>query len=241
MKLYHGLGSSHSASVSVALAEKGLVYETCDIDLARFGQHDSAFLRLSPKGQVPLLEDDGRLLSEAFFILLYLDECFPTPALGGANARDRYDIQKWGKYVETHIAPNIAIVGWAQRGTKPGPDIQRNFDRLPSERRLLWQKASKGFDNSEVAAARSAVEKALGRVADTLAANAWLAGEGYSLADIIVFPHVARAEVLGFPIPVTLTDWLARIRARPHVAKVLSEEVLDQHIPTMGPEKGRWG
>ena len=234
--LYHDPGSLHCLAVRTTLAEKRLAYESRPIELAAFEQHDPAFLAINPAGQVPVLEHDGHRLTESFFILLYLDERFPEPPLGGAEAAARYAVQRWGKYVETHLAPNLAVVTWSMRGSPPAPETRANFARLMPERQLLWQQACDGF--AGVDAARTAVDKALMRIAEALQMTSWLTGDTFGLADIAVFPHVMRARAWGFALPAPVADWLERIMARPTVGQPLHDL---RECVTMGPERGRWG
>lgn len=239
--LYHGGPSGHSASLLIALAEKGLAYKDHRLDLAAFAQHAPDFLAVNPAGQVPVLREGGRTLTETFFTLLYLDERYPDPPLGGADPEARYTVQKWGKYVETHIAPNLAIVDWAMRGQAPDEAARAGFERLPPERRALWAQALQGFSAEEVQAARAALAKAADRIAEDLASTGWLAGDGWSLADIIVFPHAARFAALGLSVPATVADWLERVGQRSAVRQALGEQSLVAAAATMGPERGRWG
>jgi len=239
--LYHGGPSGHSASLLIALAEKGLAYEDHRLDLAAFAQHAPDFLAVNPAGQVPVLREDGRTLTETFFTLLYLDERYPDPPLGGADPQARYTVQKWGKYVETHIAPNLAIVDWALRGQTPDDTARAGFERLPSERRALWEQAVTGFPAEDVQTARAALAKAADRIAEDLAGTGWLAGDAWSLADIIVFPHAARFASLGVAVPAAMADWLERAGQRPAVRQALGGQDLAVAAATMGPERGRWG
>lgn len=239
IEVYHGGPGGHSASVLIGLAEKGLAFADRRLDLAAFEQHQPAFLAINPAGQVPVLRDDGRTLTEAFFILLYLDERYPVPALGGAGPRARYAAQKWGKYVETHVAPNVAILAWSRRPPDVDDDTRDGVERLPPERRALWQRAVQGFAEDEVTAARAALERAAGRIAEDLAVAPWLAGDDYSIADIAVYPHAARFPELGIRLPGLVADWLERVAARPAVRAAL--DGADRAAVTMGPERGRWG
>jgi len=241
MRLYHGGATGHSASVMIALAEKGIAFESRPIDLGAYEQHGGAFLAINPTGQVPVLEIDGHRLTEAFFILLYLDERFPDLPVGGADARARYHAQKWGKYVETHLAPNLAVVGWSMRRTRPDSATRDAFGRLTPERRLLWRHACEGFSDAEIAAARAAVEKAIARVEEDLADRPWLAGAAYGVADIAVFPHIVRAGAFGFATPSPVAGWLDRIAVRPAVIEALGTSETGRDFATMGPERGRWG
>lgn len=241
IQLYHGGPTGHSASVLIALeekgAEKGLDYTSQEVDLARFENHSDALLALNPEGQVPVLVADGQPLTGTFHILLYLDEAFAEPALGGPNPPARYAVHKWGKYVETHIAPNLAIARWARlggAGEEGGPAL----GLLPPERATLWRQALAGFSDEQVEAAQRALEKAAVRVAQDAADGSWLAGDVYSIADIAVYPHLAQFEALGIELPAAAADWLARVAARPAVNHAAGDMRI---VATMGPELGRWG
>ena len=183
MRLHHAEGSPHSASVRIALAEKGLKAEERTVDLRAFEQHGPEYLALHPAGQVPMLDDGGCRITETLHILLYLDEAYPRPALGGASPQTRYQVLKWGKYVETHIAPHLAILLWSRRdGAGPVP-TPAGLAHLPPERRALWLAAAAGFSGEEIEAARLAIAKAADRLAVDLAAHAWLAGHDFASPD----------------------------------------------------------
>jgi glutathione S-transferase len=239
IRLHHGGAGGHSTSLLIALAEKGLDHGSEEVDLAAFAQHDPAFLKINPSGQLPVLEEDGRTLTETFFILLYLNDRYPEPQLGGATPQERYAVQRWGKYVESHIAPNLAIVNWAKHGDGLGDAARAGFDRLPPERKALWNKAVAGFSDDEVAAAAGVLARAAGLLSDTLVRGLWLAGDAYSLADIAVFPHVARFASLGLPVSSAIADWLGRMHRRPAVRAALDSA--GSTVATMGPEVSRWG
>jgi glutathione S-transferase len=236
IRLHHAGPAGHSASVLIALAEKGLGYGGQFVDLDQFEQTSPAFLALNPAGQVPVIEADGRVLTESFFMLLWIDETYPDPPLGGADPRARYLVHKWGKYLETHIAPNLAIWRWAQTG-EHAPDVP-GLARLTPERRALWQRAAAGFEADDMARAKAALEKAAARMADDLAPAGWLAGDGYTLADIALYPHVVQFGLLDIAVPGVIHDWLDRIASRLAVSEVAGEMPL---LATMGPEPGRWG
>jgi glutathione S-transferase len=67
----------YCARVRIALAEKGLDYETVEIDLR---DRPAWVYELNATGRVPIL-DDGFVLPESAVIMEYLEERYPTPAL----------------------------------------------------------------------------------------------------------------------------------------------------------------
>jgi glutathione S-transferase len=231
--LHHTPGCALSQAVRIALAEKGLDHELHSVDVAAFEQLDAAFLAINPNGQVPVLEARGAALTEAFLILCWLDEQFPDPPLGGANAVARYRVQVVGQLVERAIAPNLALLEWTERGG--ATPTAEAYLRLPPERRALWEEAFAGFSVAELTAADVGLARALDDCETWLAGHPWLAGEDYTIADILLFPLAARLDegTLG----PGLREWRTRVAERPAIAVIAGE----QPVATMGPERGRWG
>ena len=238
MLLHYAPGSPHSASVRIVLAEKGLEHELHKLDMVRYEQHTPDYLAVNCHGTVPLLEDGGRRLFESFAILEYLDEMHPEPPLGGNDPRQRYQVRKWGKYLETHIAPHLAIARWAALGGKVPAESLAGLGNLLPERAALWQRAVEGFGRDQLAVSTRAMVTAGERLAADLAGNEWLCGESFTLGDIAVFPHLAQFETLGIPYPRALDEWMARVAGRPAVQSI-SEDLFP--VAVMGPEPGRWG
>jgi len=76
----------YCARVRIALAEKGLAYETVVIDLAN---RPAWVYELNPIGKVPVLEHEGWVLPESAVINEYLEEAYPEPALLPADPTER--------------------------------------------------------------------------------------------------------------------------------------------------------
>jgi glutathione S-transferase len=85
VKLYDAPGCPYCARVRIVLAEKGLEYETIEIDLRA---RPSWIYNLNPSGKVPVL-DDGFVLPESAVIMEYLEETHPSPALLPADPAGR--------------------------------------------------------------------------------------------------------------------------------------------------------
>lgn len=231
--LHHAQGCALSQSVRMALAEKGLERKLHTVGLATFPQMQPGFLSLNPSGQAPVLEADDLVLTEAFLILCWLEEQYPDPSLGGADPVERYRILEVGKLVESAVAPNLALLEWAaQPGAKPPPVA---LARLPRERRAWWEKALAGFSSTEIAEARAGLIRALNACEERLEDSHWLAGDDFTIADVLLYPLAARInEALLGP---ALREWRGHVAARPAASVVAGEE----RTVTMGPERPRWG
>jgi glutathione S-transferase len=238
MRLHYAAGSAHSAAVRIALAEKGVEAELHKLDLVHFEQHATDYVALNCHGTVPVLEAGGHKLFESFLILEYLDELHADPPLGGNDPRQRYTVRKWGKYVETHIAPHLAIARWAALNGRVPDSAVTGFANLLPARSNLWLRARQGFDREQLATSTQAMLGAGTRLAADLTGHEWLAGDAFTLADIAVYPHVAQFAALGLPVPREVESWLARVAARPSVRSIEADLF---PLAVMGPEPGRWG
>jgi glutathione S-transferase len=90
--LYDAARCPYCARVRIALAEKGVGYETHEIDLAA---RPGWLYTKNPSGRVPVLEEDAFVLPESVVIMEYLEERFPEPALWPADAGERALARLW--------------------------------------------------------------------------------------------------------------------------------------------------
>jgi len=86
VKLYDAARCPYCARARIALAEKGIEYETVEIDLS---DRPAWVYELNPLGKVPVLEDGVLVLPESSLIMEYLDERAPSPQLLPEDASER--------------------------------------------------------------------------------------------------------------------------------------------------------
>jgi glutathione S-transferase len=84
--LYDAGRCPYCARVRIALAEKGIEYETVEIDL---DDRPSWLYEKNPLGRVPVLEEDTFVLPESAVINEYLEDRYPEPALWPADREER--------------------------------------------------------------------------------------------------------------------------------------------------------
>lgn len=101
MKLYAMPGTCALAP-NIALQWAKADYE---VALMRHGdQRRTGFLKINPMGQVPALElDDGRILTEAAAILVWIAETYPDADLGGSDADQRYAVNQWLSFMTSEV------------------------------------------------------------------------------------------------------------------------------------------
>src|SRR3546814_17781104 len=72
IKLYRHALSGHSHRAQLLLSLLGLDAELIDVDLKSGAHKQPGFLQLNSFGQVPVLDDDGTVVSDSNDILVYL-------------------------------------------------------------------------------------------------------------------------------------------------------------------------
>ena len=72
MKLYHHPLSGHAHRARLFLSLVGAPHELIEVDLKAGAHKTPAFLAMNPFGQVPVLDDDGVIVSDSNAILVYV-------------------------------------------------------------------------------------------------------------------------------------------------------------------------
>ncbi|XP_048218532.1 maleylacetoacetate isomerase isoform X1 [Perognathus longimembris pacificus] len=166
--LYSYFRSSCSWRVRIALALKGINYETVPINLIKDGgqQFSEEFQALNPMKQVPVLKIDGIVIGQSLAIIEYLEETRPTPPLLPQDPKKRASVRMISDLLSSGIQPlqNLSVL--KQMGDNPQPWAQKVI--------------TSGFN---------ALEKILQSTA-----GKYCVGDEVSMADLCLVPQVANAE-----------------------------------------------
>src|SRR5437588_9412242 len=102
LTLYHGRTSVCSVKARLALAEKGMTFDSKLLTL-RGDQFDPAYMRLNPNAVVPTLIHDDRVIIESTIIMHYVDEAFAGEPLMPAEPLARARARMITKLVDEHV------------------------------------------------------------------------------------------------------------------------------------------
>jgi len=234
LALYHWEPNANSGKPMLALAEKGVAFESRYMDLLRQEQHSSEYLKINPEGTLPALVHDEQVLTESTPMMEYIDEVFPGPPLRPPSARGRWQMRWWMRYFDSYFGPSLSMVGWsifvgpAMRGRDPA-ELQAAIERIPlPARRVAWRKAMfNEFSAAELDESRRRVRFATGVLEAHLAQQPWIAGSSYSLGDIAGFNlayalPLSQPEVCNDQVTPHIMGWLRQIYARPATRQTLA-------------------
>jgi len=229
--LYHGWTSSASRKVRLCLAEKGIEWEGRHLDLAKFEHHSDAFKKMNPSGKVPALLIDGVPFVESNQINEYLDDAFPEPSLMPSDPRERYEIRLFSLFIDSSCLPAIQKHNWMRRfhpfaKNWSDEELAERLAACPTEeRRKVWYRMARDpYTAEELEAALNVLRGMADQMEAGIQKGGWTVGSAYSLADIAAVPYVKRLEEVA-PEEVSaakrpgLTEWWARIQARPAYPK----------------------
>lgn len=234
LELYHAEPVANSMKVLLCLKEKGLKFVSHYVDLLRFEQHQPAFVKINPNGQVPVLVHDGAIITESTVINEYLDDVFPTPPLRPKNPVERARMRIWSKLIDEYFCPALSMWGWHLMVRKVAQGIAKDkleevLGRIPlKEQRDKWATvAGQSFTEAELADSKRKICVSLERMEKILAASPWLAGPTYSLADVNSYSIVAGVprlfnDIMNERSTPRSCEWLKRMNERPAVKAALA-------------------
>lgn len=78
LELYCGSGSPFAWRVMLTLEVKVPAYHSTLLEFSKDDHKAAGFLKLNPRGKVPLLKDDDFILNESPAIMAYLDKNIPS-------------------------------------------------------------------------------------------------------------------------------------------------------------------
>ena len=226
LALYHNDMSLCAQKVRVCLAEKGLPWEDRHLVL-RDGVHQQDwYKKLNRRAVVPTLIDGDKVIPESNVILEYLDEAFPDPPLAPKNPYGRAKMRLWTKQLDEDIHDASAAIlsfgiAFRHQYLDRGELGRKMLDGIPNvfKRERRRDVVENGPRSQHFIIAVERMVQLLDEMEEALAAQQWLAGPDYTLADVAFTPYLARLEHLAILDLIgerhQVADWYRRCKARP--------------------------
>lgn len=189
IQLYRHSLSGHSHRVQLMLSLLQLPTQLQDVDLMKAAHKQADFLAMNPFGQVPVLEDNGVILSDSNAILLYLARTYGGDTWYPGDAVNQVAIQRWLSVAAGQIAFG------------------------PAAARLVTVFGAKKNAEEVIALAHTVL-----RVMESeLKRHAFLVGNSVTIADVAVYTYIAHApegnvSLADYP---SVRVWLQRIESLP--------------------------
>jgi glutathione S-transferase len=199
MKLYNSLGPNPRL-VRMFMLEKGIEIPAVEIDIMAGANRRPPYTDANPSGQMPALElDDGSVIAETVAICEYLEDIQSSPVLIGSTPEERAETRMWVWRVELNVAEPMA------NGFRYAEGLAMFKDRV----HVIPQAADD---------LKATAREKLAWLDGLMAGKDFLAGDRFTLADVILYCFVDFAAGVGQPRDPALENlegWFARVSARP--------------------------
>ncbi|KAK9743620.1 Glutathione S-transferase, N-terminal domain [Popillia japonica] len=224
--LYYHNYSYYSQKVVMALHEKGLSFEESMVDIIKGAQFEPWFLQINPRGEVPVLQDIGKIIPDSTRIIDYLEDNFSngdTPRLipidQGAEVRQKViqyrqlvdqvpaGVVTMGsifhpEFVQNPKAPFFAPVRkmLANAEINSSTMLRERAEKNPQHKEILLQKA----ELQEKKHLQVIDKNEFDKIEEELSKhgegkeNWWLCSDRFTVADISLTILLERLNQLGF-------------------------------------------
>ncbi|MGB0681555.1 MAG: glutathione S-transferase family protein [Magnetovibrionaceae bacterium] len=205
--LYHLVILPEARAARVALAEKSMRF---DLVAEPVWERREAFLALNPAGEVPVLVDeDGTVIAGFQALIGYLEDVHPDPALIPGSAAERAEIRRLADWFQTKFAQEVT-------------------DCLVGEK-ILKRFLGRAMPSSEaIRAGCQNIHTHLSYISYLVERRKWLAGDHFSIADILAACHLSSVDYLG-DVPWgdhgEAKEWYARVKSRPTFRPLLADRI----------------
>lgn len=195
-----------SVAAAIALEETRTDHELVPVDVAAGEQHSDAYLKLNPKGRVPVLQTaDGTLLTETGAILEFIGEGAPDAGLVPADPVAAAQMRSVMYYMASTMHVNHAHNRRGHRWAK-NPESHADMTAMVPE---TMAASAAYFQN------------------DCLQGD-WVLGDAFSLADIYAFVVCSWLEGDGVPLTAFpgIAGFMDRMQMRPSVRAVAEKGLI---------------
>ncbi len=211
--LYHYPASFSSQIVRLALVEKGVRWRSKIVDIIGAHAHyKPKYMELNPNGVVPTLVHDQKEIIDCIAIAIYINNHFPGPHLIPTDERRRDLMEQWVNLQQR--LPERELLYSMMSGTRAAiahQDLERRkktlqeaakkheelsdlyeekYDDIASLDRII---GSEAVANKHQLTLRSMIDM----LEEVMRKSTWLAGDDYSLADVVWTVLLARLDMLG--------------------------------------------
>ena len=202
--------TSNGRTASIALEELGLPYTVHPIDISKREQFEPDYLKISPNNKIPAIidRDTGIALMESGAILIYLAD--KAAKLLPKNGEPRYRTIEWLMWRMGGPAPML---------TQLHHYAHYNPGKVPYAEERLQQEAARLYG-----------------VLDRRLADRPFVADDYSIADIAIWPWIARFEWQRIDLNTypNVKRWYVDMSRRPAVQRGFDQPKKTEAIPMPG-------
>lgn len=196
-----------SLVIHALLIHLSLPFKVICSDIKKGQTHTPEFLKLNPRGQVPVLLEDGRVLRESVAIAMYLADTYGSPLLP-KDTIQRQRMTEWLAFYNSSLHQTYS--SYFMMSARLSDSAREETLSLVSKRlNRLWKEVESHLEN-----------------------NHYLCGNDLTLADLFHATIANWGGALAHPVVLgpNTRRLCAEVAALPYFKQALSEEAIDYHI-----------
>lgn len=193
--LYHS-PNTRSTGALILLEELGADYDLHVLDMKSGEQRGAAYLAVNPMGKVPALRHGDAIVTEQVAVFIYLADLYPEAGLAPAIGDPlRGPYLRWMTFYAASFEPALVDRAMKREPAPPSTSTYGDYDTM------------------------------LATLTGQLARGPWMLGERFSAADVL-WGTALRWTTMFKLVPESplLTDYIARVGARPAVARARAKD-----------------
>ncbi len=211
LKLYFAPGAC-SFVPHCMLQRAGAEYEPIMVKLHKGEQHEADYLAINPRGQVPVLVDDGQVVTQILAIVLHLDQKFPDAQFLPTSPLARVKAIETLAWMNNTVHPTFTHIFMPQKFSDQA-DVQASL---------------KAFNTQTYKGLLSELESFV----SAKAPSAWLSGDQLGPLDAYALTLTRWGSIAGINPSTYALLWahVQRVAAEQAVAVVIERERLQLNL-----------
>lgn len=239
--LLHFSGSSCSQKTRIFLGVKGIEWQSHLVNLPKQENYSEWFMGINPRGLVPVLVDDGKVIIESNDILEYLDAKFPEiPLIPDGKNQEAHELLVAEDELHLdlrtltmrYVFPSAAVIRSQETLQQYSDNGSGNVQGSPDAHKAVeldfWRGMleNDGITDDQVRTSVERFRAAYDDLNSRLKNSKYLLGEALSLIDIAWYIYSVRLQNAGYPITElhpAVGKWFEDLHQRPEFAREVEE------------------
>ena len=211
LKLYFAPGAC-SFVPHCMLQRAGAEYQPIMVKLHKGEQHEADYLAINPRGQVPVLVDDGQVVTQILAIVLHLDQKFPDAQFLPTSPLARVKAIETLAWMNNTVHPTFTHIFMPQKFSDQA-DVQANLKAFNTQTYKGLLSELEGFVSAK-------------------APSAWLSGDQLGPLDAYALTLTRWGSIAGINPSTYALLWahVQRVAAEQAVAVVIERELLQLNL-----------
>ncbi|KAF7829797.1 glutathione S-transferase TCHQD-like [Senna tora] len=240
MQLYHHPFDLDSQKVRLALEEKGIDYTSYHVNPITGKNLDASFFKMNPSGRLPVFQNGSHILYETIDIIQYIERIAEVSSGAEGISVSGREVIEWMRKIQ-EWDPKFFTLSYIPEKYRlytskfirrvliarmsESPELAGAYHRKLRE---AYQTEEKLKDPDVLRRSKEYLDRLLDEVERQLSETPYLAGQEYTMADVMLIPVLARLVLLDLQNEYmadrpNIFEYWVLVQQRPSYKKVIGK------------------